>query len=802
MKYLLLGILGYLVAAQAMGQVWENIVVRQAAAHDMLLTASNVRIFPVLRVPLLYLQEDQLQHHVHAVSTTIRERVAERTDILQMYVDLLHNKPVDVDKLAADLYAEMADVATLYTSSQKTTSLGKFSWRWGGGSSDVLTKLDDASRQSILARVLRDAADMRQKKQQREGSNTPITDLYSVLRERMDEDDLRITSGLFEFYQAFPQINETLTDEEVAMMHRMLVDKKNSAPSIMGELDLVMTSSVIKKDGIDWQQQIHLADIYNRSHLKKLIKKYYDMEEASYVTDGYKDGSIAKKDLNNPRTSAALYALEWQTEWQITWENLREERALSKAWGELMLTIGLDWQTMGQLLYPDDKRSAAYFMARMMGIDVERVNTVLQDYRATLQDDNAIASIDTFLTELPHLIEKMLLMGEVVQLFNDKLLTEDKGGHVGLDGNSPYSVLRTAMDYAVATAGHWYYLNIKQLTEYKHWYVPAFTLANYLHEIGLTEEQLRQHIFTAAGFDKLQRGESFDSNDLNALRQLLSEEQVATLLHDYDIEDGQREVIIERLQILPTIMQLEGFVHKLAEGLSSEAEFLQVLKNIDDDDMYAPLALIVLELYRPSSQPNKKGKRRKRNTGSPFRNIRNALAKIPEQINAAQREYLAAIATPQLDTEQEIEQRAQQAALKIQTEQQQLWAEAAQRDIKQQVDKLAKQIGHEKLPPNTPIWLRLRALLIYFDADAKELGQRAAMKNISSQRFAKLLDPNSMVLPTKVELDSIAKALTQYTFKREKNSVITAKERHRLLENMAIEVEAMQDLIAMANQWK
>ena len=114
----------------------------------------------------------------------------------------------------------------------------------------------------------------------------------------------------------------------------------------------------------------------------------------------------------------------------------------------------------------------------------------------------------------------------------------------------------------------------------------------------------------------------------------------------------------------------------------------------------------------------------------------------------------------------------------------------------------AKQIAHNRLPADTPMWLRLRALLAYLDANAKELGRRAAMKNISSQRFAILLDPNSKAVPTQVELDSIAKALAQHTLTRAKRSEITSGERRRRLENLAIEIEAMQALIAMTSSWK
>lgn len=798
MKYLLLGISCYLVAAKATGQVWENMAVRRAVTHDMLLTATMIRIFPVVRVPLLYLQEEQIRSHAHALEGKIKAEVIERVDLLQSYVDLLYGKDIDVDKLSIELYAELAEVATQYVLDQKPTSLAKFTWTWGGGRGDGVAKLSDASRQHVLAQALRDVAKSRQKIRQREGSDTPITELYGILSERMDDIDRRSSADVVELYQALPHTIMTVTEAEIAHVHKLLTEPTLSFSDIMSELDVVTSAAVVEEEGVAWQQQVHLADIFNRRQLNELIEKYYNIKEVGYVVSNDASSFMIRKDLNNPRNSAALYALDWQTAWQVTWDNLREKRTLSSAWGELMLAVGLDWQTLGQLVYPDDKRSAAYFAARIIGIDIERVNAALQAYRATLQDDTDIASVDVFLAELPHLREKNMLMIDIAQMFQDNLLTEDQSSHVGLDGNSPYDVLQVAMEYTVAASGRWNYLDRQQLTEYKHWYVPAFNIATYLHAIGLTEAQLRQHVFTAAGFDKLQRGEGFERDDLAALRRLLGEDQVTALLRDYDIEDRQREILVERLQILPLIVQLEGFVHKLAGYLNSDAEFLQALESIADGDMYAPLALLILELHRPSVQPNKKGKRRRKNTPSPFRNIRNALAKISEQINVAQNEYLAAIAAPTT------EQHAQPTTAPNSTNstQQHQQAQAAQRELRQQVTNLAKQIGRNKLPSNTPMWLRLRALLAYLDANAKELGRRAAMKNISTQRFAILLDPNSRAVPTQVELDSIVKALTQHTLKRAQRAEITSKERSRLLESMTIEIEAMQALLAMANSWK
>ena len=649
MKYLLLCLSCYLVAVKATGQVWENMAVRRALAHDMLLTASLVRIFPLVRVPLLYIQEPQIRHHTDALSQVLKDTVADRVDLLQMYVDLLHGQAVDVDKLVAEFYTELAEVAARYVLDQKPTSLGKFTWEWGvKGKGDGSNKLSDDKRQEVLAQALLDVAESRQKLQQREGSDIPITELHADLFDRMDDLDKLGAADTVELFQAFPQIKITLTEAEVAYVHKLIADDPTiSFSDCIYALDIVMSASLLEEEGIAWQQRVHLADIFNRRKLNQLIEKYYDTKDTGYLISNDASGYMIRKDLDNPRSSAALYALGWQTEWQITWENLREERALSQAWGELMLAVGLDWQTLGQLMYPDDKQSAAYLTARKAGLlDEQTVTAALQTHRATLQDDTASASIDAFLAELPLLMEKNLLMGEIVEMLDVKELTEDRSAHVGLDGNSPYDVLVAAMNYAIVASGRWNYLDMKHLTEDKHWYMPAFKIATYLHEVGLTEAQLRQHVFTSAGFDKLQRGEGFGRDDLAALRQLLSGKQVTALLRDYDIEEKQRESIVERLQILPLIIQLEGLVHRLAGHLNSDADFLQALQNIADDDMYAPLALVILELHRPTVQQHKKSKRRKRSGNSPFREIRNALVRVSEKSATAQSEYLAAIAAP------------------------------------------------------------------------------------------------------------------------------------------------------------
>jgi len=784
------------VAVSAAAQGLESIAVRRAIAAGLLRVASNVHIVPVLRVPVTYDGAREAKYHVDAVNRELKAVLSERSDLLHDYIELLHNREVDLAHLATELYEEMARVASQYVAERRASSqLGKFfKWNWMNYEHigmPALVKLDDEIRKQILQQALQTWAMVQHQLDSRQRGNIFVTDVHEVILAHTNVHD-RADSDLFAFYEAFPLLNTPLLENEMALTRKMLVETDLSNVHILDKLELVMLKSLKEDKAIELQDKVHLADIFSRATLTKMTKQYYGSVR-DY--DGRPDHVAAMVELNllYAHNSVALQTIAMRKEWDVTWAQLREKRTVVAAVGELRQALGFDWPSLGKLIYPQDELAAAQLITSAKeetDAEIEAVVTALQAHRETLQDDELATRIDTLIADLPHLVEKNELLSDIIQLLQNGWLTEDNKPYAELEGTSPRAILLEAVEQVTNDLGRWHYLSPVRIQKHS-WYIASAVLAARLAELGLTETQLREQVFTSAGFAKLQHGTAFDAQEIEAVRQLVSAEKINNLLRSYTGDD--KKIITQQIQYLPLILQLESFVLNLGKRINSDGEFVQALEALrTEDNMFSPLALMLQQLHKPRTTASKNKRRRKSKANSQLRQVRTALVKIAEEMGAVRNKHFV-VEKKQPDrkmTAQREKKREQQRQLQIKrTAEQQ-----AQRELEQDVASLASKIGRKAMPFNTPIWLRLRAILAYAELSSTALVQLAEMQAVGAKRFAVLISPDDGAMPTKAELDDIKQALIKHTLKREKRHIISSKQKDRLLENIEIEVEAILKL--------
>ena len=779
------------VAVSAAARGLESVAVRRGTAADLLYVAASTRIMPVLGVPITYDGAWEAKHHIDAFSHELKLVVSERSDLLHDYIELLHNREVDLARLTTELYEEMARVASQYVAERKASYLGRFKWSWMDYEYADLAKLNDERRKQILQQALQISARRQHQLRSRQRGNSFIADAHKILLARTDG-YRQSDSDLFAFYEAFPMLNTPLLESEMALVRKMLVETDLSNGHILDKLELAMLKSLKEDKAIELQDKVHLADIFSHATLTKMTKKYYSVGRQTYVEHPDFAAQMIEFNLSHARNNITLQTIAMRKEWHVTWAQLREKRTVVAALGELRQALGFDWPSLGKLIYPQDELAAAQLITSAKeDNEIEPVVTALQAHRETLQNDELVTHIDTLIADLPHLVEKDELLSDIIQLLQNGWLTEDTQPYAELEGTSPRAILLEAVEQATNDLGRWHYLSPVRIQKHS-WYIASTVLAARLTELGLTETQLREQVFTSAGFAKLQHGTAFDAQEIEAVRQLVSAEKINNLLRSYTGDD--KKIITQQIQYLPLILQLESFVLTLGKRINSDGEFVQALEALrTESNMFSPLALMLQQLHKPRTTASKNKRRRKGKTPSQLRQVRTALVKIAEEMGVVQHKHFVVKKT-QPDrkmTEQREKKREQQRQLQIKrTAEQQ-----AQRELEQDVASLANKIGRKAIPFNTPIWLRLRAILVYAELSGTALVQLAEMQAVGAKRFAVLISPDDGAMPTKAELDNIKQALIKHTLKREKRHIISSKQKDRLLENIEIEVEAILKLL-------
>ena len=659
MKKLLLLITVYIVSTTATGKGLESSTIRRTLALEILIIACEARIIPTILVPLLYDNKKQVQRHAEAFLEKLRTEVSNNHDFLHDYLELLSSHSTDNSSIVENLYTMMVSNADQYVIAQKGANYSGFKWAWVGGKHNEVGKFDDDKRKHILQRAFTSTIQRHLKLNQRPGANTSITYVYRLLRDHINSKEQQLTDDLIALYDAFPQLNVGLLDSEIAAVEGMIAQKDFDSNNVTSELELLIRKS-LSNDNLGLTRRVHIADIFKRTVLNKKIHDYYELQEQVRASDEKAIHYLVQLDLADPHNSSALHTIDMPIEWDITWAQLQTYRNLSDANGELLLALDLDWPAFGQLLAPQDADTAARLVTQGLQVDSETVSAALQAYRDTLTDDKKIAAIDAFVAELPQLREKKLLVDAATQLQRNNLLTTDNIVHPALKGTSPHDILENAIVQNSNASGRWDYLNKQHILSYHEWYVPAVTIISQLKEIGFTETQLREHIFTPAGFDKILQGKALHASDLTAIRQLVSAKRVEQRLRYFHrLNDQQRADTARHIQFLPLILQLESFVHTFIAQINSDATFLRAMElesgkesgerselesgkeSGESTGMFAPLALTLSELRQVHTASKRSKARKRRQATSPHRQLRNTLRKIAREMQAAQKIHLA-----------------------------------------------------------------------------------------------------------------------------------------------------------------
>lgn len=799
------------------GRGLENSAARKAIVEEIVGIASNYRIIPVLRTPVLHSNDTSTaRHHGNALDKAIYEAISAREDIVNEFLQLMYDPQHNIDVLIDELYEVLANVASAYVSRQPSTRYSKFSWMWGGNKNEEVGKLNDHERKLILWHVFKATMYFRAKLRAREGDSSDLAEAYEMLmktvsnKQQKDEDWHKV-SNMVAFYREFPELSYRLNQSEIKSARQSISTQGSSALTAIDELQLELWKSV-NDTKPQLQSEVAFLDLYKETELIRRINNYYSFKGTSdefFIFQGDPADYLITFEMSRLKSSPLLNALFKMGKpnakstpdegWGVTWEQLHEPRTLSAAVGELLTALHWHWHDLAAALYPQDTQAAIRFITTYPVIDAEEVEQALQAYRAKQHDAKITAPIDAFIAELPRLTAKNTLVNEAIAVQQRGQLTEEDTVHVGLKRTSPRAILTNAINTELLDGGRWHYLNLEHIKNHHEWYVPTFAVIASLREIGLTETQLQEQIFTA-GFPKLLRGDSIDMQDLIAIRQLLQTEKIHELLVGQEYDPEVRQALMKKVMFLPLALQLETLLQKLSGNTSTDGALLKTVQELTQDKMLEPLITTMLALHKPSAthSSKKRSKRRKRSS-NPLRNIRLTLNKVSREMSTARDHYFVASNREQpanAGTTQKNETQQQLASIKAAKEKEfRNYVQNAQRLQARIVAQHAAKIGRGGLPHNTPIWLRLQAMLSYTQISAEELIKRAAMKAIDVTHFEAMIAPEGGVNPTAAELDKIKTALVQHTLNREKRHEISVSKRADVVENIDTEIDKIKALI-------
>lgn len=117
----------------------------------------------------------------------------------------------------------------------------------------------------------------------------------------------------------------------------------------------------------------------------------------------------------------------------------------------------------------------------------------------------------------------------------------------------------------------------------------------------------------------------------------------------------------------------------------------------------------------------------------------------------------------------------------------------AKDELARRIAKLSNIIGKSSLPADTPVWLRLRAIIDYAGTDMQQLAQRTDLQDMQARFFA-LIANDATVLPTQEELINITLALEKHI---SKNKRMLQPQKSKLLDNMRAEMAELLNLVAV-----
>lgn len=882
---------------------------KRALARDLIAMIEAAHMLPTVRAPLLEdLYEvmndgNMLVQHKLALTGRLQEKFSEHADILPNYLNL-HQAPVtaednELNELIAAVYLITKDTADAYVKEFSNDKRLNFFWHWGTHTEHALNTVDDTERLAFLQKIVSKTMHDREKVRARPDGEVDLLQIYQRLMTKLRGTELQKVEDAVVMLTDLPQLGYKLPPEQAKQIYAYLEGEDISLDGFYAAIDELLLPLLAPDldSSISLQSQIKTIDILNPKAMTLVVEKLSGK-------------TLAPSEIDSIHTNPTLVAALDTLSWQITWDDLRKHHFLSSATGKLLLKMGWDWRDFAKLLYPDDPDARASFIGAFnTSNQTEQITQALLAKKATLSDADQLVAIDSYLAELPHLDEKSKLITMLAEANKHDNLSEDWSERPELEGSSRRLLLEQAMTNYAAENKHWLYLTSSGLKTSEKWHLPALEIAQLMFEEGLTEKQLRQHVFTPTIFAKLLSGETVTEQELTTWRQALSRKKLMSLLTQIGIEERNAQLLVRGIVSLPATLQLEGFARATAAGLTSNAKFIAQLQKITaTDGMYALLAReILMELKEFNRQPAKRKRKRKQSKNLQASRVpselRKALQTVDTKMFAARKKYLNAsrnyllysfiadgdatlfkisqthaadyVSNDGKNTDIDLLIAQEVAGMVAQAEQikvitlpprngmsaqellavllefygergsgelrvataadldghvaagqhegwlkslagslagerlQQLimpaleeatarinvhrhiprtaaprrelpaakqkkhraptQASQTERQLARRIKELATQIGREGLPSDTPVWLRLRAIINYAGTTPVALTGRAAMRDFDAARFASIVAPESTVLPSRAEIQTLHAALSAlHTPKRKK----------------------------------
>ena len=295
----------------------------------------------------------------------------------------------------------------------------------------------------------------------------------------------------------------------------------------------------------------------------------------------------------------------------VTFSQLKESKFIFDSTRQFLFKMGWNWYKFGKTIYPNNRKKAELFIATYEDNLIKEyadiiqnnndrhsttdgmfkdIQVALESLKSTLSSTEKITTIDFFLSDLNHLVAKSSLIAVVITALKKGYLTDDEKKRQLLEqaiDNYRLSFIRlVGIDGLFDTFA-------KEL--FKQGIPIVFDILNYLLQHGLTNTQIRQKILTDKVLNNLIEDIIVPEHNLNAMRDLLSEQKVRSIIDKLsDVED--KNALVMEIMTLPFSTQLQGLAKKLINGLSSNENLLTVLHNVEEKSMYKPVSTMLIDL--------------------------------------------------------------------------------------------------------------------------------------------------------------------------------------------------------------
>lgn len=814
------------VATQKLSEPVRRVLARQVSS---LLVASGLQ--PVLIVS--HLPQDMAQHHIGKLEDSLVSAFAADTSIMSGFLNMLlgEHEPVSgAGDFAERVHTLLGETVSAYVHEQA------LDWRWY----EAVANLGEEEKKERIVDVAESVSIFNVKFRKADG-NTNLFDLYSRLDEYYKEvvtsDDLKQKiSDAAEFYHTFPQLDLRFQSDKIDALLAYVGDGDRTWGEIDNRIMTIMISAANNTyDSADMmERRVTMADIFANNMPTDILDEVTDEIAGMFEIDKFEIDKDVVNEVAGYIGSSFFSDLPGtvlgkQYELNVTFAQLLDGRFLLNVTTQFLLDIGWSWQEFGTIVYPHAKQKASRLITDYVRnpFDVEFSAIIENSLRAEMHRNGEKSGIIArFVAELPLLFGKEILLKTAIYAQNSGQITRDSDMRkLFMEANENY----------LNTMIRWNYLFTSDLHADD---LPPTTLEviRKLQSIDVAETQIRERIFGPVVFNKIIAGGIYSEQDINAVRTRMSMEEISALVDElrFRLSDREHSALTTAITHLPKIMQIEGFARKFANGVSSNANLIKVLEGVEANSMYKPLADEILsasagmakrkrkvflnniirvihtvnadlarerlnylnargeEQDRLSELPNRfadqHGPLAERNTAidmEPEQQDLPVVLPAPPKHEPRTPKKAKADKLIDMETQLRIEEEQRHAA------EQKIQAEQGAKRQQQQLTQLVRKIGRDGLPADTPIWLRLQALLSYMEITVAELAERADLRKMQ-ERFLAVVARDATVLPSKEELHAIGLALRKYTQKRKNRGELTPKRAAKLLAELYPELDKIE----------